>query len=201
MYCCEATAVIEDPHLMITNVSGNHLPDLGLADVENLRISNQKDIKFLPINIAEYFPNLKQIVVKHTKLEYITENDFRGLTQLSVMYMTNNKLKELPCGVFNTNKKLEEIHFEDNFLKKIGGDVFKPLPLLKVAHFRNNDCIHKDANTTSEMTELMERIAQKCSTTCELPDAYDPSSCSSKYYKTMIKQLGLLFMISIMNRL
>ena len=97
--------MIDKPHLMITNVSGNHLPDLGLADVENLRISNQKDIKFLPINIAEYFPNLKQIVVKHTKLEYITENDFRGLTQLSVMYMTNNKLKELPCGVFQTNNK------------------------------------------------------------------------------------------------
>ena len=105
MYCCEATAVIDEPHLMITNVSGNHLPDLGLADVENFRVSNQKEIKFLPINIAEYFPNLKQIYVEHSK--YITKNDFRGLTQLSVMYMTNNKLKELPCGVFNTNRKLE----------------------------------------------------------------------------------------------
>ena len=75
--------------------------------------------------------------------------------------MTNNKLKELPCGVFQTNNKLEEIHFEDNFLNKIGADVFKPLALLRKAHFRNNDCIHKDAEATSELAGPLEKIAKK----------------------------------------
>ena len=167
LYCCNVQGLtISEPNTLITNVSGIHLSNFQIADVEYLRIFNQ-NVKFLPINIAKYFPNLKQIYVKHSKLENITTNDFRGLTQLTAMFMTNNKLKELPCGVFQTNNKLEEIHFEHNILTKIGSDVFKPLALLRFAHFRKNNCIDKDVENSLEVPALLNEIATKCFMDCE----------------------------------
>ena len=93
---------------MIRGVSGIHLKDLGLSDVEFLKV-NEQYVKYLPINIAEYFPNLKQIQVTKSKLKILTKNNFRGLTQLKTMIMTDNKLQILPCGVFETNKQLVEV--------------------------------------------------------------------------------------------
>ena len=179
LYICNVQGLtISEPKTLITNVSGIHISHLRLVDVEYLRMINQ-NIEFLPINIAEYFPNLKKIKVKRSMLQYITENDFRGLTQLSVVYMTNNRLKDLPCGVFNTNKRLEEIHFEDNILTEIGADVFKPLALLTVAHFRNNNCINKDVENSYEVPALLNEITTKCFMNSE----------STRVYPRTIKEL------------
>ena len=176
LYCCDVQRLtISEPNTLITNVPGTHLYNLGLADVKYLKIDKQ-NVKFLPINIAEYFPNLKKIRVSNSKLEYITEKDFRGLTQLSVMFMTSNKLKDLPCGVFDTNIRLEKIHFGNNSLIEIGAGIFKPLPLLNVLHFRNNNCIDKNAGNTSELAGLLNEIETKCFMDCETPRVYPISN-------------------------
>ena len=70
-----------------------------------------------------------------SKLKFITPNDFLGLTQLHTIYLAENAIRELPCGVFDTNQRLQEIHMENNNLKSIGADIFEPLPHLKVVHF------------------------------------------------------------------
>lgn len=167
-YCCEAqNLMIDQPHTIMTSVSGNHLLDLRNADVTYLSIFEQK-VKFLPINFAKYFPNLKRIQVMNSNLEYITANDFLGLTHLTNINMGFNKLKELPCGVFNANRKLVQLHFENNHLTKIGADVFKPLTLLKNVHFRNNECITRDVNDSRDVPALLDEITRKCSISCEI---------------------------------
>ena len=172
MYICNVQGLnISEPNTLITNVSGTHVTNFQIVDVNSLKIDNQ-NMKFLPINIAEYFPDLKEIIVSNSNLEYITEKDFRGLTQLSIMFMTNNRLKDLPCGVFDTNKRLEEIHFEENSLSEIGADVFKPLTFLTVAHFRNNNCIDKDAGNSGEVEGLLNEITTKCFKDCETTRVY-----------------------------
>ena len=134
-YSCDVHSLkIDEPHTIISIVSGTHFPDLGNSDVKFVGINDQ-NIKFLPINFAQHFANLRRIQVTKSQLEYITKNDFLGLTQLTHINIENNKLKELPCGVFDTNKRLQQLHFEENSLNKIGKNIFKPLPLLSLAHF------------------------------------------------------------------
>ena len=118
--------------------------------------------------------------MENSNLEYITENDFLGLTQLTNIFLGSNKLKELPCGVFDTNKRLQQLHFEDNHLNKIGADIFKPLPLLSLAHFRSNECINKDVETIGGIPGLLNEIAKKCSIGCEKSSAYPPLSSKDK---------------------
>ena len=93
-----------------------------------------------------------------SKLKILTKKDFRGLTQLKTMIMTDNKLQILACGVFETNKQLVELHFEKNSLSLIGADVFKPLPLLRKAHFRKNGCIDKEVNENEDLPALLDEI-------------------------------------------
>ena len=192
LYSCTARNLsINEPHTKISSVSGNHLPNLTNSDVQNLEI-NKKNVIFLPINIAEYFPNLKRLAVKFSKLKFITPSDFLGLTQLHTIYLAENAIKELPCGVFDTNQRLQEIHMENNNLKSIGADIFEPLPHLKVVHFRQNSCINRDVNTTSEVPALLNAIKEKCVVSCDQSLSYPApaSSCDSKFYKKIINEMG-----------
>ena len=68
------------------------------------------------------------------------------------------KLQVLPCGVFETNKQLVELHFENNSLSLIGTDVLKPLLLLRKAHFRKNGCIDKEVNKKEDFPALLDEI-------------------------------------------
>ncbi|CAO1398860.1 unnamed protein product [Diamesa serratosioi] len=191
-YSCDVqNLTIDKPHTLITSVSGTHLPDLENTHVKHLGIHNQKT-KFLPINIAEYFPNLLIIQVSKSELEYITQNDFLGLTQITQIIMKDNIIKELPCGVFDTNKRLQQIHFEDNSLNTIGKDIFKSLPLLSTAHFQKNECIDKNVDKIEDLPELLIEMAKKCTIDCKKSGSYPPLSLSydSEYYKMIITVLG-----------
>lgn len=169
-YSCEAQKLtIEQPYTKITSVSGSQLSGLGNSDVKYLGI-NRQNTKFLPNNLAEYFPNLEKIYATNSHLEYIKQNDFLGLTQLTIVFFSGNPLKELPCGVFNTNLKLQELHFETNTLKKIGADIFKPLLNLKLAHFRENQCVQKDIDNIANLPELVSLIEKNCDSSCCDPE-------------------------------
>ena len=201
-YSCDVHSLkIDEPHTIISIVSGTHFPDLGNSDVKFVGINDQ-NIKFLPINFAQHFANLRRIQVTKSQLEYITKNDFLGLTQLTHINIENNKLKELPCGVFDTNKRLQQLHFEENSLNKIGKNIFKPLPLLSLAHFRKNECIDKDVDKIEGVPGLLNEIANKCSIGCEKSSAYPPSSSKDdlEYYKKIINELGnTVYKLHILN--
>ena len=130
--------------------------------------------------------------MSNSSLEYITKNDFLGLTQLTNIFLVNNKLKEIPCGVFHTNKRLQQLHFEDNSINKIGANIFEPLKTLRIVHFRKNICVGMDVDEMEDVPDLLQEVKNHCSTSCEHSEAYVviASSKESELYKTIIIKLG-----------
>ncbi|CAO1412608.1 unnamed protein product [Diamesa hyperborea] len=106
--------------------------------------------------------------------------------------MGDNIIKELPCGVFDTNTRLQQLYFTKNDLGKIGKDIFNPLPLLSLAHFRKNVCVDKDADKIEQVPGLRNEIAKKCATDCKKTGVYPAliKSCDSEYYQVIINELG-----------
>lgn len=62
--------------------------------VSNLFFSRNKNISFLPTNIA-IFPNIKMLTAEDCLLTSIRRENFSGLKNLKVLFLNNNKIKTI----------------------------------------------------------------------------------------------------------
>ena len=74
----------------------------------------------------------------------------------------NNKIEELPNGLFKNNVNLETIKFYYNKLKFIGSTLFDGLTKLNLVYLNKNVCINKYYTKSTAITQLKEDIKAQC---------------------------------------
>lgn len=94
-----------------------------------LRIQS-KDIKFLPINIAENFPNLIDLVASECSLKRIKKAFLSDLNKLKVLDFSRNSITDIEAESFDDLNDLEDLNLSNNYIENLSPRIF--MKLIKV---------------------------------------------------------------------
>lgn len=87
--------------------------------VRGLNLSNNKNIKYLPIEIDMSFPNLIGYSAANCKIEAITKYNFKNLYEVKMLWLLQNKIERIMSDTFEDLASLEILD-----LRKIGFSIF-----------------------------------------------------------------------------
>jgi hypothetical protein len=172
-YAHESFWNLNEPQIKFIN--GTHEKGKINRDVEALWIQPQNENHYLvdfPQKIHNYFPNLKAIVIWHSKIFKISSNDLQHFPDLEDFTFGFSEIISIPGDLFKFNKKLKVVYFGGNQeLTHVGNGLLKDLKDLKYARFHDNKCISMNAYTPEKIEELKEKLIEECPPPC-------PSFCA-----------------------
>lgn len=68
--------------------------------IGELRFSNNRKIFFLPVGVAEFFPNLKAYNANGCAIKGISKENFKGLHKLMNLYLAYNEIEKIETNTF-----------------------------------------------------------------------------------------------------
>lgn len=162
LYTCKLKnfAVTAD-NVRITEVSQNHWSGKSNSHVEVLYADNQI-INYLPKNIEQFFPNLKGITIRKSKLKTIRREDIARFHQLWFFWSWSNEIREIEGDLFENNRDVSHFSFYDNPVLNVGPNLLGPLNDVKEIHFSSGKCINKVALNPEQVQEMVTALAVNC---------------------------------------
>lgn len=96
---------------------------------------------YLPLNLFEFFKNLKGIYSLHTytKLTALKSGHFFGAEKLESIFIVNQNLEDLSAKVFYGAPNAKIIKLDNDGIKSLDEDAFFGLPLLEDLSMKSND--------------------------------------------------------------
>lgn len=85
--------------------------------VQAVSFDGNTKMKYLPVNIAEAFPNLIELSAKNSYLESISSDNFHGLDKLKRISLTDNDLNVIEGGTFGGLTRLELLDLGDGDIR------------------------------------------------------------------------------------
>lgn len=137
--CKAIEFIVENPQTRVdkvTDETGN-LFDHNFEHTEKLSIVDQQTL-FLPVNLFEKFPQLKEVLIINSGLFHIYRTTFVNLILLKSLTINENKLREIPSNVLVANVNLWLLNLEGNNIEIIDKDSFKNLESLRELNLRRN---------------------------------------------------------------
>lgn len=157
------------------------------TNVEQFEIIYNREVKFLPRNIGEKFPNLKEFRVLNCGLTVVRIHYFKNMQNLKRLMCSFNEITTLEAGAFEdlvnlrwlkfdnnlietldaklfaTMMNLEDIRLNDNKIKFLSPETFKiPGGKLDYVLLKSNVCIN-DYFYSATFDKLERKIRQNCS--------------------------------------
>lgn len=148
----------------------------------------RKDVKFIPKRIGQKLPNLTSFFVNNCSLTIVRDYNFKDLTNLRVLDLTdnqivtiesaafkdqtelkylnlmNNRIETLDVYIFKTMTELEAIDLRFNLIKVLSPQTFTiPGENLKDVYLAGNICIRK--NYKYSLNKLINDLKTKCQPT------------------------------------
>lgn len=82
--------------------------------VGRISFASNEHIEFLPIHVANQFPNLTNFVASYCSIREISANNFEGLAQLTTLDLAGNKILTIEEGVFQGLYQLQSIDLSNS---------------------------------------------------------------------------------------
>lgn len=95
--------------------------------VEGLSIEHNENIKFLPENIADTFPNLIGLEVWNCSVKSVERRHFKNLRELKELIIAYNKVKNVDSEAFKDQGKLERLQLTFNRIENLNSETFSHL--------------------------------------------------------------------------
>jgi Leucine-rich repeat (LRR) protein len=130
---------------------------------ESIGLEHCKKVEFIPLDLLQSFPNLKELSISHSGMvqvpktlftadlkmlrvlcldnnetERIDVEAFAALTELKEISLKGNEIDEIPHKLFEKNLKLEKIIMSDNLIHSLHPELFDGLINLKEVDLMNN---------------------------------------------------------------
>lgn len=74
-----------------------------------IRFDNNKKISYLPIKIAETFPNINKIYASSCSIKEVSNENFKNLSKLKFLFLGNNEIKKISRNTFEGLTSLESL--------------------------------------------------------------------------------------------
>ena len=131
-------------------------------EVNGFRVLDNKNVKFLVVNIAEKLPNrmfyvvanctvtsvngkhfrnlhvLEFLILRKNEIETIATDSFKDLVKLSLLELTSNKIKTVDSELLGSSPNLQRLLLNDNKIEDLNGNVFDKLPNFREINLSNN---------------------------------------------------------------
>ena len=126
----------------------------GLTALTTLNLSNMDNLRSLPANIFDDLTQLTTLYLYNNRLRSLPANIFDNLTELTTLQLYGNRLRSLPANVFDNLTKLEELDLYENHLRSLPANVFDNLTKLKYLDLNRNRLSSLPANVFDNLPEL-----------------------------------------------
>jgi Leucine-rich repeat (LRR) protein len=160
-YCYAKVGQLNTGHA-VTGVSGNHASGKTNDDVKAIYIVNQP-LDFIPRDVNKYFKNIQGLLMRETKVKFISKFDLQQFPELRSFYINGNPIEAVDGDLFSFTKKLSYVDLGSNKITSVGANLFSDLKDLRALYFYGNSCLSGYAhdNPTAAL-ELSKRIVQAC---------------------------------------
>lgn len=129
---------ITQPDVDIKNVSsGSQLQGIDARVVEEVKAFNQQ-ASFLPLKLAEHFPNLKLLIFVDCKVMVINEKAFSGLKNLRSLNLSHNKIGKISATDLKDLAALNSLDISYNKIENFDEEALQALTELFVLKLNDN---------------------------------------------------------------
>lgn len=141
-YTCniEADLIIDYPNSNIVAVRSNHTINNSLNNV-SVFFAENLSMKFMPLELSKFFPQLEAISIIECKLSLITSKDFKGFSQLNTIVIRNNNL-QIGESTFDEAVYVEYLDLSFNQIKILPSKIFAKLLRLKTLILSSNSLVN-----------------------------------------------------------
>lgn len=95
----------------VIDVINTTMGGLEIADVQEIWISGNKNIQYLPVNVYKKFPNLEFYSAYGAGITEISALNFERLTNLKILNLSENNIESIPDNCFQGLFKLSKVNF------------------------------------------------------------------------------------------
>ena len=96
------------------------------------------NMRYMPANYTRFFVGIQCLVVRNSRVKYLTNADFLGLKSLTLADFRNNEIEYLPEKLFQgVSTVLESVSFSNNRITNIGVNFISYLPGLNSSLLKN----------------------------------------------------------------
>lgn len=108
--------IINTCHMYETKIESEDVTISDVDDtVEGYDNAFNRKIKFLPVHIADSFPNLVAFLANGCSLKSLSAESFKNLSKLRLLYLHFNFIEAIDDGTFDDLKALEYLSLSKNF--------------------------------------------------------------------------------------
>ena len=107
----------------IKTITGTHMS--GKSDDSDIHLHiSSKAIQYFPRGMEKFYKNLKGIIIWHSQLKEIHQEDLKSYPDLNNLYLSGNDIEIIEDGLFDYNPDIEVIIFEKTKLFHISPTAF-----------------------------------------------------------------------------
>lgn len=132
--------------------------------IENVEAVNfaMKEIRYFPKGIEKFFPKLVGVMINHSNLKEIKQEDLKDLHKIIFLDLSYNVIEILEKDLFKFNPLLKSIDLSENMIKEIDGNVFENLNSLKTLNLHSNLCVIENAIVRYKVEKLIKELKVIC---------------------------------------
>ncbi|XP_073994613.1 slit guidance ligand isoform X3 [Rhodnius prolixus] len=163
-FCCSSLTIVTGSKQLNTQIGGHPIPVKVSSSVQTLSNCpwactclalavdcSRRGLTQVPANLPQHAERLD---LQGNNLTVIYESDFEGLTNLRVLRLNENKLRELPDLLFGNMPLLIRLDLSHNHLHVIGKKSLRGIPSLKSLQLDNNMLTCVDEQAIKNLREL-----------------------------------------------
>jgi Leucine-rich repeat (LRR) protein len=118
-------------------------PDTKFSNQRNESVTNivgieNKGIKYLPQDISDVFPNVKDIRISGTSLSAITKSNLHDMTKVQTLNLDHNEIASIGEDAFDDLVAIYRIELSNNKLTSLPPKLFSKLSTLDTLHLASN---------------------------------------------------------------
>ena len=164
MYTCNAenvTTTFNDRN--VTEISGVHLAGMDNNAVRFLSIFHQ-NCHFIPRNLDQFFPNLEDLTIRKSNIQFLLTGDLDGLNKLKTFDVASNPIDHIGEDFFSGHSSLTSISFHYCNIKKVDFGAFNDLKNLSDIDFEFNECIdsRQDFSKRNPAENFFTQVYSRC---------------------------------------
>lgn len=148
--------------------------------VSGMTFWGNRNISFLPDDVHKKFPNLKIFFAQNCSIKAISKDNFKNLTKLIFLSLSDNQIKTIRYDVFNDLTSLDHIELGENILfyffflfsiffclernkiHSMSGQSLLHLKKLNVLLMRGNRCININFFNIKSVANVSKSVSQQC---------------------------------------
>jgi Leucine rich repeat len=107
--------------------------------IEFFEIENNKNVKFLPVDVGVTFPQLIEFKVADCKVRTVESNIFTHMNNLTNLQLIKNEISHIAEDAFDDLKKLKDLDLSYNKLETLSSKLFYSLSCLEGLYLDHNN--------------------------------------------------------------